>query len=56
MVKATLEFNIDVAAESLAEAVEVANKMTISDIEAGLPPGYGYNDHNIIVQGVFVNE
>ena len=56
MVKATLDFNIDVRADSLADALDVASKLTIADIEAALPPEGSYNDYKIDVQGVYKNE
>lgn len=55
MVKAILEFNIDVVAESLEDAVAQAKDLKIGDIDAALPAD-GYNDYSIDVQGVFRND
>jgi len=54
MVTATLEFNIDVLATSLEEAVAQATLLKIGDILA--TPENGYDDHKIDVRGVFRNE
>lgn len=55
MVKAVLEFNVDISAESLTDAAEKASKFTIEDVNAALPQDC-YNDYTVDIQGVWRNE
>lgn len=55
MVKVTLEFDLDIEANSLAEAAEAASKLTISDVNGALPQDC-YDDYAIDIRGVWRND